>query len=332
MRCYKLGITSINEVFELLKDDIKSVEEELLKNLDSEVQMVNEVASYVFKSGGKRLRPVFLILSSKLSGYEGNRSIVISGVVEYIHTATLLHDDVIDGAMYRRGKKAANRVFGNDITVLCGDFLYSRAFVNLVKDGDPEVQMILANAAKTMSEGEVFQLVKTANFDLTMEDYLKIIFSKTAILFSSCCEIGAVLAKSDKDKREYLREYGRLIGLAFQMSDDILDYLGDENKTGKKPGTDLKEGKMTLPLLLLRDLIDDKEKKKLKEIILKEDPSEDDLIYIICLMKKHNIKEKAEQFVDSYIEKAKEKLQIFPNSIYKEALIYLSEYVIKRDR
>ncbi|MGA1862176.1 polyprenyl synthetase family protein [Deferribacter thermophilus] len=327
-----MAINQINQVFDLLKDEIKNVEEELLRNLDSEVQMVNEVASYVFKSGGKRLRPVFLILSSKLSGYDGPRSIVISGVVEYIHTATLLHDDVIDGAMYRRGKKAANRVFGNDITVLCGDFLYSRAFVNLVKDGDPDVQMILANAAKTMSEGEVFQLVKTANFDLSMDDYLKIIFSKTAVLFSSCCEIGAVLAKKDMDTRNRLKEYGKLIGLAFQMSDDILDYLGDENKTGKKPGTDLKEGKMTLPLILLRDILDANNKEKIKEIILKDEPNEDDLNYIIELMKKYNIKEKAEQFVDSFIEKAKEQLSIFDNSIYKDALIYLSEYVIKRDR
>ncbi|MGA1846509.1 polyprenyl synthetase family protein [Deferribacter abyssi] len=323
---------TLNEVMELVKDDIKEVEEELLKNLDSEVQMVNEVASYVFRSGGKRLRPIFLILSSKLAGYEGKRATTLSGVVEYIHTATLLHDDVIDGAKYRRGKKSANNVFGNDITVLCGDFLYSRAFVNLVKDGDSDVQMILATAAKTMSEGEVFQLVKTANFDLTMEDYLKIIYCKTAVLFSSCCEIGAVLAKTSFKERKNLKEFGRLVGIAFQMSDDILDYLGEEEKTGKKPGTDLREGKMTLPLLLLRDIATDEEKKMLHEIILDENNSDKNLSYIIDLLNKYKIKQKAENYVDSFINDAKTKLDIFPDSKYKDALLFLSEYVIKRDR
>jgi len=166
---------NINDVLELVSKERDAVEQNLLENLDSDVEMVNKVASYVFESGGKRLRPVFLILSALMCGYKGERSINISGVVEYIHTATLLHDDVIDGALYRRGKKSANNIFGNDITVLCGDFLYSRAFMNLVKDGDSKIQMILAVAARTMSEGEVFQLIKTADVKITMDDYLKII-------------------------------------------------------------------------------------------------------------------------------------------------------------
>lgn len=192
---------NINDVLTLVSAERDAVEE-LLANLDSDVKLVNEVASYVFESGGKRLRPVFLILSALMCGYSGNRSAVISGVVEYIHTATLLHDDVIDGAMYRRGKESANRVFGNDITVLCGDFLYSRAFMNLVKDGDSRIQMLLAAAARTMSEGEVFQLIKTADVKITNEDYLKIINSKTAVMFSACCEIGATFAVSPKRSRK----------------------------------------------------------------------------------------------------------------------------------
>lgn len=322
----------INTIYSMIKKDVEKIEDELIRNLDSDVDMVNEVAAYVFESGGKRLRPVFMVLSSKLAGYEGNRIIALSVVVEYIHTATLLHDDVIDGAKYRRGRKSANNVFGNDITVLCGDFLYSRAFINLVKDGDSKVQMILANAAKTMSEGEVFQLVKTAEFSLKIEDYLKIIFSKTAVLFSACCEIGGILGGFEEDKVKKMAEFGKLVGLAFQMSDDILDYLGDPEKTGKKPGTDLNEGKMTLPLILLREDANNDEKVKLRNIIVTENTSEEDLQYIIMLMKKYNIKKKAEKYVDDYVRRAKELLDIFPDSDYKKALKFLAEYVIKRDR
>lgn len=322
---------NISDVTQLVQKKLDLLEAELKRNLDSDVQMVNEVAYYVFESGGKRLRPIFMFLSSGLGGYEGERDVVLSGVVEYIHTATLLHDDVIDGAKYRRGRPSANRVFGNDITVLCGDFLYSRAFVNLVIDGDPRVQMILANAAKTMSEGEVFQLVKTANFDLPFEDYEKIIYSKTAVLFSACCEIGAMLAGFDTDKVNLLAEFGKTVGLSFQMSDDILDYLGDPAKTGKKPGTDLKEGKMTLPMLLLRDLVNEDELLKMKEIITK-DPSEEDIDYIINLMKNYDIKSRAERFVDNYTIKAKKILENLPNNRYREALEFLAEYVILREK
>jgi octaprenyl-diphosphate synthase len=330
MRC--ADKMDINYVYQMIKTEVESVEKELLSNLDSDVDMVNEVASYVFESGGKRLRPVFMILASKLAGYSGNRAIVLSGVVEYIHTATLLHDDVIDGAKFRRGRKSANNVFGNDITVLCGDFLYSRAFMNLVKDGDPKVQMILANAAKTMSEGEVFQLVKTAEFSLKLEDYLKIIYSKTAVLFSACCEIGGILGKVEEERVKKLAEFGKVVGLAFQMSDDILDYLGEPEKTGKKPGTDLNEGKMTLPVILLRDLADRDEKKKLRDIIVSESATDEDLAYIISLMEKYDIKAKAENFVDDYVNKSKELLKIFPENEYRDALEFLAEYVIKRDR
>ncbi|UOD34244.1 polyprenyl synthetase family protein [Deferribacteraceae bacterium V6Fe1] len=322
----------INYVYQMIMPEMESVEKELLRNLDSDVEMVNEVASYVFESGGKRLRPVFMVLASKLCGYSGDRATILSGVVEYIHTATLLHDDVIDGAKYRRGRKSANNVFGNDITVLCGDFLYSRAFINLVKDGDARVQMILANAAKTMSEGEVFQLVKTAEFSLKIEDYLKIIFSKTAVLFSACCEIGGILGGLEDEKVKNLAEFGKVVGLAFQMSDDILDYLGDPEKTGKKPGTDLNEGKMTLPLILLRDMADKNEKQRLRDIIVSENASEEDLTYIISLMKKYNIKAASERYVDDYVNRSKELLNIFPKNEYRDALEFLAEYVIKRDR
>ncbi len=323
---------NINEVYSLIESEINEVNSELQRNLDSDVEMVNEVASYVFQSGGKRLRPVFLVLSSKLAGYSGIRTAVLSGVVEYIHTATLIHDDVIDGANYRRGKESANRVFGNDITVLCGDFLYSRAFINLVKDGDPNIQMILANAAKTMSEGEVFQLIKTADFFLKYEDYEKIIYSKTAVLFSACCEIGAILGNMDIEKRNILKEFGKMVGLAFQMSDDILDYLGNPENTGKKPGTDLREGKMTLPMIILRSELNREEIKSIRDFFTSEDFTEEKLSYILSLMEQYDIKRKSEKFVDDYIFKAKDLLSEFEDNEFKESLLFLADYMVQRDR
>lgn len=321
----------IQKVYDLIETDIENVDKELYGNLDSDVEMVNEVASYVFESGGKRLRPVFLILSAKLAGYEDIRSAVLSGIVEYIHTATLIHDDVIDGAKFRRGKDSVNRVFGNDITVLCGDFLYSRAFINLVKDGDQEIQMILANAAKIMSEGEVFQLIKTADYFLKHEEYEKIIFCKTAVLFAACCEIGGILGNISREQRDALKEFGRLVGLAFQMNDDILDYLGDHEKTGKKPGTDLKEGKMTLPMILLRSEISKIEIQKIRDIFSNENFTEKQLEYILDLMKKYDIKKKSEKFLDEYILKAKKMLNVFEKSEYRDSLLFLTDYMVKRD-
>lgn len=322
----------VNDILSMIEKQRDEVEKELLKHLDSDVQMVNEVAGYVFESGGKRLRPVFLILSSLLCGYDGPRIASISSVVEYIHTATLLHDDVIDGALYRRGRKSANTIYGNDITVLCGDFLYSRAFMNLVKDGNPHIQMILAVAARTMSEGEVFQLIKTADIKITMDDYLKIINSKTAVLFSACCEIGALLADESPEKRQALHDFGKYLGISFQMGDDILDYLGDEEKTGKKPGTDLKEGKITLPLITLLENASEEEQARIREIIVNENSDDDNLAYIIGLMKRYGVKTKSEQTADIYAAKAKGSLKIFPEGVYREALENLADYMTKREK
>lgn len=204
--------------------------------------------------------------------------------------------------------------------------------MNLVMDGSPEIQMILAKAAKTMSEGEVFQLVKTAFFDLKIEDYIKIINSKTAVLFSSCCEIGAILGSTTSEEQSNLKEFGILTGQAFQMSDDILDYMGDPEKTGKKPGTDLNEGKMTLPVILLRDIATDEERKRLKDIIVDEPYSDENLSYVLDLMNKYKIKERSEAYVDTIVKKSKELLSGFPDNEYKVALDYLSEYMINRDR
>lgn len=325
-----MKIDNINKVINLIKDDLENIEIELYRYLDSEVTMANEVASYTLKSGGKRLRPILLILSSRLLDFQSNRTFKIASVIEYIHTATLLHDDIIDGAKYRRGKISAGKKFGNDIVVLCGDFLYSRAFINLVEDGDSEIQSVLANAAKTMSEGEIYQLTKTADFNISLENYLKIIHSKTAILMSACSEIAAILSNKT-EMRTILKDFGESIGIIFQINDDILDYLGDKKKTGKKGGTDLKEGKMTLPLILFREIANKEDVQVCKNIFFKKNINSFDFKIIKELLLKYNIKEKAFSFLSNYITRCNKLLNKLPNNIYNDCLKYIVSYVINRE-
>jgi octaprenyl-diphosphate synthase len=325
-----MEINNIDEITKLIKDDLDKTELELYKYLDSKVEMANEVATYTLKSGGKRIRPILLILTSHLLDYFNSRIYKIASVIEYIHTATLLHDDIIDGAKYRRGKISANQRYGNDIVVLCGDFLYSRAFINLVEDGDNEIQLVLANAAKTMSEGEIYQLIKTADFNMSIDDYLKIIYSKTAVLMSACCEISAIFKKNNI-LRPLLKEFGKLIGLIFQINDDILDYFGDTRKTGKKTGTDLKEGKITLPIILFREYADSSDLKNLHEIFLKNEVTENDFKLTVDMLIKYNIKEKSYNYLDNYISQSKQLLQKFPNNIYRDCLNYIITYAGHRD-
>lgn len=325
-----MSIADIDYILNLIKDDLANIETELYRYLDSEVDMANEVASYTLKSGGKRLRPILLVLSTHLLDYHSNRLYKIASVIEYIHTATLLHDDIIDGAKYRRGQISANKKFGNDIVVLCGDFLYSRAFINLVEDGNSEIQMILANAAKTMSEGEIYQLIKTAEFNITIENYLKIIHSKTAILMSACCEIAAVLSNKF-DMRSNLKKLGEYIGIIFQVNDDILDYLGDKNKTGKKLGTDLKEGKMTLPLILLRESSNKEDLQIFKNIFFKNNINKNDFNVILELLMKYKIKEKAYNFLSDYKLQCNNLLKELPKNIYNDCLKYIVYYAGNRE-
>ncbi len=321
-----------DNALELIREDLDKVEKALLENIGSGVPLINEVVSYLLSSGGKRLRPAFMILSSRMCGYSGEKAVMLSVVIEYIHTATLLHDDIIDGAKYRRGMPSANGVYGNDIAVLCGDFLYSRGYITLTEWGDKAIQRLLSSTAMIMSEGEVVQLLKTADINITMEDYLRIIESKTAVLFSSACEIGARLAGLSEDKCASMASFGRDLGLAFQMSDDILDYLGQREKTGKAPGTDLKEGKLTLPVILLVKEAAEEEKKSISRIFTNDARDEADLKYIVGLMEKYSVREKSEDIMLDYISGALSRLDDFPRSEYRDAMAALAKAMIHRQK
>lgn len=318
------------DALNLVKEDIEKVEQFLKDDIKTSVPLINEVILYLLSSGGKRLRPVFLALSARMCGYKGENIPAMSAVIEYIHTATLLHDDIIDGAKYRRKRPTANSLYGNDVAVLCGDFLYSRSYITLTEYGAKQVQMILSSAALTMSEGEVIQLLKTGDINLTFDDYIQIITRKTAVLFSAACEIGGRLAEVSEDKIKALKDFGYYLGLGFQMTDDILDYMGNPEITGKKNGTDLFEGKLTLPVIKTLEKADDNEKSIITEMFKKKERNDDDLKILKDIMVKHDIEKISEKTADEYINKSLNSLNIFEDNDYRKALITLALAMVGR--
>ncbi len=318
------------DALNLVKEDVEKVEQFLKDDIKTSVPLINEVILYLLSSGGKRLRPVFLALSARMCGYKGENIPAMSAVIEYIHTATLLHDDIIDGAKYRRKRPTANSLYGNDVAVLCGDFLYSRSYITLTEYGAKQVQMILSSAALTMSEGEVIQLLKTGDINLTFDDYIQIITRKTAVLFSAACEIGGRLAEVSEDKIKALKNFGYYLGLGFQMTDDILDYMGNPEITGKKNGTDLFEGKLTLPVIKTLEKTNDSEKNIIAEIFKKKERNYDDLKVLKDIMIKYDIEKISEKTADEYINKSLNSLNVFEDNDYRKALIALALAMVGR--
>ncbi len=318
------------DALNLVKEDIEKVEQFLKDDIKTSVPLINEVILYLLSSGGKRLRPVFLALSARMCGYKGENIPAVSAVIEYIHTATLLHDDIIDGAKYRRKCPTANNLYGNDVAVLCGDFLYSRSYITLTEYGAKQVQMILSSAALTMSEGEVIQLLKTGDINLTFDDYIQIITRKTAVLFSAACEIGGRLAEVSEEKIKALKDFGYYLGLGFQMTDDILDYMGNPEITGKKNGTDLFEGKLTLPVIKTLEKADENEKSIITAIFKKKERNNDDLKVLKDIMVKYDIEKIYEKTTDEYINKSLSSLDVFEDNNYRKALIALALAMVGR--
>ena len=239
----------LEDIRELVSDDLASVDRRIRERLHSEVALVDQVSTYIIAGGGKRLRPLLVVLAARAAGYRGVRHVDAAALIEFIHTATLLHDDVVDGSSKRRGRDTANEVWGNETSVLVGDFLYSRAFQMMAEIGSLAVMQIMADATNTIAEGEVLQLLNAHDPDTTEQRYLNVIYRKTAKLFEAGAEIAAVLADSGDSDRIALAEYGRRVGTAFQLIDDLLDYRGSSEERGKNLGEDLAEGKPTLPLI-----------------------------------------------------------------------------------
>lgn len=327
----------LDEAFNLVASDLTAVENFFKEDINTPVNIINETILHILSSGGKRLRPIFLALAARLCGYkpeeaEENLLPIISGIIEYIHTATLLHDDVIDGSLYRRGRKTANNTYGNDIAILCGDYLYSKSYITLTKYGKSKIQTIIATAALTMSQGEVVQIIKTGNINLKFEEYLEIITSKTAILFMAACEIGAELASATEEKALALKNFAYNLGLAFQMADDILDYVGNPEKMGKANGTDLLERKLTLPIIKLLEEANSEDRKIVADIFSRKNSLDGDLQSIKSLFEKYDIISISSKIADSYIENCLSSLNIFEDSPYKEALKAIALAMVSRDK
>ncbi|MEP2613840.1 polyprenyl synthetase family protein, partial [Marinobacter alexandrii] len=236
-------------IYDTVADDFSRVNELIIQRLSSDVPLVEKIAQYIIESGGKRLRPLLVLLSSQATGYAGNNHLKLAAVIEFLHTATLLHDDVVDTSDMRRGRSTANARWGNAPSVLVGDFLYARAFEMMVELESLPIMNVLSHATAVIAEGEVMQLMNVKNPDLTEEQYMKVIHNKTAMLFEAASHSGALLAGASQQQEKALQDYGKHLGLAFQLVDDVLDYRGDAETMGKNVGDDLAEGKATLPLI-----------------------------------------------------------------------------------
>jgi octaprenyl-diphosphate synthase len=314
----------------LIGEDLKNVELQFKKDLQSDVPLIRKVGEYVLSSGGKRIRPALLLLAARLCGYQGARHVPLASVIEFIHTATLLHDDVVDNANLRRGLASANTLWGNEASVLVGDFLFSKSFSLMVADGDLNILRVLSAATTIIAEGEVLQLISTSDLDLTEERYIEVVKCKTAILLSAACQAGAILGGATPDREEALREFGMSLGIAFQLMDDTLDYVASEQQFGKSIGHDLEEGKITLPLIHTLSRCTPAERDRIGEVVDKEVMEKDDFQAVFDLVHRYGGIEAAVARAREYISSAKACLAAFEETPEKSALISLSDYVVTR--
>ncbi len=320
----------MDQALALLHDDLPKVEEQFRKNLESDVLLIRKVGEYVLASGGKRIRPMLLLLSAKLAGYRGDWHVNLASVVEFIHTATLLHDDVVDGAVLRRGNASANSVWGNEASVLVGDFLFAKSFAIMVRGGSLRILEVLADATTMMAEGEVLQLISTCDLDLDEERYMAVVRNKTAVLLAAACQCGGVLGGVEASREKALHDFGMDLGMAFQFMDDALDYVAEEAEFGKSRGHDLREGKMTLPLIHALRQASAEERRLVETVVEKEDLDEADIDAVVALIERHGGIEHTRRRAAELVERAKGRLSVFPDGPERQALFAVADYVIKR--
>jgi octaprenyl-diphosphate synthase len=320
------------DVWEAYRDELGGVEDQVRKNLDSSVTLVNTVAAHILNSGGKRIRPLLLLLCARLCGYSGRDHHQLSSLVEFIHTATLLHDDVVDDADLRRGRQTARKVWGNQISILVGDYLYSKAIAQIVEFRSQGINEVLAEACTKMAEGEVLQLYYNGNPAMPETDYLKIVEHKTAGLIAAACRMGAIIADAPEDRLDALFRFGQFVGIAFQVADDTLDYTADGERLGKTLGQDLRQGKATLPLLHLLKHCSDADRQMIKDRMETRTLTEDDLSRLIHLMEERGSIAYAMERAHAFIAAAQRELSLFEDCTAKRALMVAADYMVTRDR
>ena len=314
----------------LVADDLRRVNDIIIARMASPVALIPQVAGHIIAAGGKRLRPMLTLGAAKLCDYSGDRHLALAASVEFIHTATLLHDDVVDASDLRRGLATANAVWGNKPSVLVGDFLFSRSFQLMVDDGSLDVLRILSAASAVIAEGEVLQLVTANDIETTEAAYLEVIGAKTAALFAAASEIGAVVAGKSEEYAAALRLYGQNLGMAFQLIDDLLDYTAREDELGKSIGDDFRDGKMTLPLVLALQKADAEERAFWRRTIEEQHLTDDDLPRAISILKKHGSLAITLERAQHYGENAISALSLFPDGPIRQALIDVVAFCLQR--
>jgi len=308
---------------------MRQVDEYIQSSLKSDVVLINQIAQYIVASGGKRLRPMLLTLCSHACGYQGSNHIPLAAIIEFIHTATLLHDDVVDESDLRRGQQTAHAVWGNAASVLVGDFLYSRSFQMMVGLDSMPVMAVLADTTNTIAEGEVQQLLNMGDPEVDLQRYMQVIENKTAKLFEAACRLAAIISGQPADIEQAMAVYGNRLGSAFQIADDVLDYRGDAGTTGKNAGEDLAEGKPTLPLILARERCNDKERELLDAAI--RNGGADDLNPVLTIIEKTGSIDSAMEIAMQHASDARQAVAVLPESPWRAALEELADYSVNRD-
>ena len=323
---------ALSQIFESIRADLERVEREFGRQVESQVDLIPKIGRYIQGSGGKRMRPAVLLMASRLAGYQGERAVLFAAAIEFIHTATLVHDDIIDDSELRRGRLAVHSRWGNDITVLLGDYLYIKSMALALTHDTLDIVRVLCDVTLKMIEGELYQLTKNGDADITEDEHFDIIRRKTAYLFGGCSQIGGMLGNVSKEREQALQEYGFNLGIAFQIVDDLLDYTGDAAALGKPIGADLREGKMTLPLIHLLKQDDEVGERIVRDIIATRTTTEEQWAELLRTLKQRRSIDYANRRALEYAERAKKPLSVFPPSAERDALVALPDYVLSRDR
>jgi len=327
---------ALSALLRLVGTDLEACNRTIVARMDSPVALIPQLAAHIVAAGGKRLRPLLTLATARLCGYPGDtgglRHVELAACVEFIHTATLLHDDVVDESLLRRGLASANAVFGNKASVLVGDFLFARAFQLMVEDGSLDVLRILSKAAATIAEGEVLQLATQNDLGTSEAKYLEVVTGKTAALFAAACQVGAVVADRPKAEEAALEDYGMKLGIAFQLVDDALDYAADQATLGKTVGDDFREGKITLPVLVAHAAADDEERAFWERTIERLEQNDDDLDIAMRLIDSHDAIGATLRRAARFAAEAKAALEGFPDSPMRAALMGVADYTVSRGR
>jgi octaprenyl-diphosphate synthase len=326
------GEDVLSRLVSLVGADLQACNHAIVARMDSQVPLIPQLAAHIVAAGGKRLRPLLTLACARMCGYQGDRHVNLAACVEFIHTATLLHDDVVDESVLRRGLASANAVFGNKASVLVGDFLFARAFQLMVADGSLTVLEILSRAAATIAEGEVLQLATQNDLSTDEARYLDVVRGKTAALFAAACEVGAVVADRPEPEAAALREYGMCLGIAFQLVDDALDYAADQATLGKTVGDDFREGKLTLPVLVAYAAASEADRIFWRRTIEELEQTDADLDHAMALMQDTGAIRATLDRAAGFADAAKQALDVFPPSAYRDSLREVADYTVSRLR